>query len=129
MALESEQAGADSDDSELRDMTRRFWVALVLSLPVVVIAMAEMLPGLGHLAGRSVVAWMQLVLTTPVVLWCGAPFFERGWASIRNRHANMFTLIAVGTGVAYAHSVVATLAPGSFPGCLPHRARYGAGLF
>ncbi len=115
MALESEQVGADGDDGELRDMTRRFWVALVLSLPVVVIAMAEMLPALGHLAGRSVVAWMQLVLATPVVLWAGAPFFERGWASIRNRHANMFTLIAIGTGVAYAHSVVATLVPGIFP--------------
>jgi Cu+-exporting ATPase len=118
MALEPEHVGSEADDSELRDITRRFWVALALALPVVAIAMAEMVPGLdlARRLGPTAVASIQLVLATPVVLWAGAPFFQRGWASVVNRHLNMFTLIAIGTGVAYAHSVVATLAPGIFPG-------------
>jgi Cu+-exporting ATPase len=115
MALEPEKIGAEEDDSELRDMTRRFWAAAALSVPVVGSAMAEMLPGAHEALGGSFVVWMQLALTTPVVLWAGAPFFRRGWASVVNRHLNMFTLIALGTGAAFAFSVVATLVPGVFP--------------
>jgi len=119
MALEPRTVRADADDAspELRDMTRRFWVSAGLTLPVFMIAMSEMIPGqpLQHALSANVLTWMQLVLATPVVLWGGAPFFERGWLSVRNRRLNMFTLIVLGTGVAYAYSVVATLAPGIFP--------------
>ncbi|WP_437733251.1 hypothetical protein [Sorangium sp. So ce1335] len=82
-------------------MSRRFWVSAPLSLVVLVLGMSEMIPGqpVQHLLGRWLL-WIELALTTPVVLWCGAPFFERGWASIRSRHLNMFTLIAIGTGAA-----------------------------
>ncbi|KYF58087.1 copper-transporting ATPase, partial [Sorangium cellulosum] len=111
----------DAPNPELVDMSRRFWVSVPLSLVVLVLAMSEMIPGqpVQHLLGRWRV-WIELALSTPVVLWCGAPFFERGWASIRSRHLNMFTLIAIGTGAAYAYSVVATLAPGVFPHALRH---------
>jgi Cu+-exporting ATPase len=98
-------------------MTRRFWISFVLTLPVFSIAMAEMLPG-RPLAGRiapGVGVWLQLALATPVVLWGGWPFFVRGWASLRTRNLNMFTLIAIGTGAAWAYSVVATLFPAAFP--------------
>jgi P-type Cu+ transporter len=106
MDLEPETVSAEEEESpELRDMTRRFWISLCLTIPLLVIAMAEM-----H--GLS---WLQLVLATPVVLWGGWPFFQRGWASIVHRSPNMFTLIATGTGVAYLYSVVATLAPDIFP--------------
>ncbi len=108
MALEPALPGADGgaeDNTELRDMGRRFWVSLCLTVPLLVIAMAGM-RGLG---------WLQLALATPVVLWGGRPFFQRGWASIIHRSPNMFTLIAIGTGVAYVYSVVAALAPGIFP--------------
>jgi Cu+-exporting ATPase len=104
------------DDSELRSMQRRFWVGIGLSLPLLAISMGGMAAGspLHNLpAGRM--EWLQLVLATPVVLWGGWPFFQRGWASIVNRHLNMFTLIAMGTGTAYIFSVIATLAPGIFP--------------
>lgn len=111
----------DAPNPELVDMSRRFWVSVPLSLVVLVLAMSEMIPGqpVQHLLGRWRV-WIELALATPVVLWCGAPFFERGWASIKRRHLNMFTLIAIGTGAAYAYSVVATLAPGVFPHALRH---------
>jgi Cu+-exporting ATPase len=104
MALEPRIAMAGEEASpELRDMTRRFWVSLVLSAPVVALGMSETLP------------WVQLALATPAVLWGGSPFFARAWASIVARRLNMFTLIGMGTGAAYAQSLVATLAPGIFP--------------
>ncbi len=118
MALERRTVGAsEGPDPELVDMTRRFWIGLVLTLPLLAFVMGDMLPGqpLRHLIPGRVSAWLQLVLATPVVLWTGWPFFERGWASIVNRSLNMFTLIALGTGMAYVYSVVGTLAPARFP--------------
>ena len=118
MALEPRTVGAvEGPDPELLDMTRRFWIGFVLTLPLLAFVMGDMLPGqpLRHLIPGRVSAWLQLVLATPVVLWAGWPFFERGWASLVNRSLNMFTLIALGTGMAYAYSVVGTVAPGLFP--------------
>ena len=116
MALEPVSVVVEDENPELVDMTRRFRVSLALTLPVFVIAMGPML-GLpvGRLASAQTLSWLELLLATPVVLWCGWPFFERGWHSIVNRSLNMFTLIAIGTGVAYAYSVVATFLPGVFP--------------
>jgi Cu+-exporting ATPase len=115
MALEPMTATGDEDNAELRDMTRRFWVSLALTLPVLALAMGEMVPALGRLVPPSASVWVQLALATPVVLWGGWPFFARGWASLVSRHLNMFTLIALGTGTAYLYSVVATLLPGLIP--------------
>jgi len=117
MALEPATVTADTGPSpELADMTRRFWIALALSLPVFALEMGgHVFPALHHLVPMRVSVWIQLVLATPVVLWAGSPFFERGWASLRTRNLNMFTLIAMGTGVAWVYSVVAALAPGIFP--------------
>ena len=115
MALEPEQVSLDdAPDPELRDMTRRFWIALVLTLPVFVIEMGGHL-GLALRLPAMWSNWISLVLATPVVLWAGAPFFVRGWRSLVSRNLNMFTLIAMGTGVAYVYSVVGTLAPQWFP--------------
>src|SRR5205807_8223807 len=101
----------------LRDMTLRFWIAAILTAPLLAIDMADMLPGmpLGHVLPPGWLPWLELVLATPVVLWAGWPFFQRGWASVVNRSLNMFTLIALGTGMAYVYSVVGALAPGLFP--------------
>jgi len=117
MALEPVAPAAEEDVSELRDMERRFWVAVVLAVPVFVLAMGEMLPGLdlAERFGARLLQWIQFVLATPVVLWCGLPFFVRGWRSIVSRKFNMFTLVALGTGAAYGYSVAATVAPGIFP--------------
>ena len=115
MALEPEQVSLDdAPDPELIDMTRRFWIALALTVPVFAIEMGRHL-GLMHLVPPMWSNWISLVLATPVVLWAGAPFFERGWKSLLTRNLNMFTLIAMGTGVAYAYSIVGTLAPQLFP--------------
>ncbi|MBW8854149.1 MAG: HAD-IC family P-type ATPase, partial [Bradyrhizobium sp.] len=115
MALEPLDATAEvGPNPELADMTRRFRVGLALAVPVFLLEMGGHVLGL-HLLGPAASAWAQLVLATPVVLWAGWPFFARGWASVRSGHLNMFTLIAIGTGVAYAYSLVATLAPGLFP--------------
>jgi Cu+-exporting ATPase len=117
MALEPRTVGLEEPESpELRDMTRRLRVSAVLSAPLLALAMAEMLPGdrVGP-AAPGLLGWVQVLLATPVVLWGGWPFFQRGWASVVNRHLNMFTLIALGTGVAWAYSVVAVVAPGLFP--------------
>ncbi len=116
MALEPRSGAADAENPELADMTRRFWVSLVPTVPLFAVAMSEMLPGqpVEHALGGAY-AWVQALLATPVVLWGGYPFFQRGWASLRTRRFNMFTLIALGTGVAYAYSLVATLFPDLFP--------------
>ncbi len=118
MALEPRTPTAgDEDNAELRQMTRRFWVSTALSLPLLIIAMGPMIPGvsLEWLASSTTLRWLEFALATPVVLWGGAPFFVRGWQSVINRSLNMFTLIALGVGVAYLYSLVATLAPGLFP--------------
>jgi Cu+-exporting ATPase len=117
MALEPRSVTADEGPNpEYIDMRRRFWIGAALSLPVVVIAMSDMLPGKPlHFLDMTMLNWVQLVLTTPVVLWCGWPFFERAWASVVHRSPNMFTLIALGVGAAYLNSLAATVTPGLFP--------------
>lgn len=118
MALEPRTVTAEQEENpELRDMTRRFWVGVALTVPLLAIAMIDMLPGMPvqHALPAGWLPWIELLLATPVVLWGGAPFFQRGWASIVNRSTNMFTLIAMGTGVAYVYSLIATVAPGIFP--------------
>ncbi|WNJ88480.1 copper-translocating P-type ATPase [Bosea sp. 685] len=116
MTLEPELVtGEEGPSEELRDMTRRFWIGLVLSIPVVILEMGGHLLDLGRFFSPAMSNWAQLLIATPVVLWAGSPFFTRGWASLVNRSLNMFTLIALGTGVAWSYSVVATVAPGVFP--------------
>jgi Cu+-exporting ATPase len=115
MALEPEVATADTGPNpELADMTRRFWIGLVLALPVVALDMGAHF-GVVHWIAPQTSSYIQFAFATPVVLWAGWPFFVRGWQSLVTRNLNMFTLIAMGTGVAYAYSVVATFAPGIFP--------------
>ncbi|MDX3925149.1 MAG: copper-translocating P-type ATPase [Shinella sp.] len=116
MALEPETPAISGGPSpELIDITRRFWVGLALSLPVLTLEMGGHLTNLHMLLGPQTSNWLQMVLATPVVLWAGWPFFERGWRSIVTRRLNMFTLIAMGTGVAWIYSVIATIMPGIFP--------------
>ena len=118
MALEPRTVTAeDEPNPELIDMSRRFRMCLLLTLPVLFLAMADMTPGqpLKHTLGERPAVWLQFLLSTPVVLWGGWPFFQRGWASLVNRSLNMFTLIAIGTGAAYSYSVAAALLPGIFP--------------
>ncbi len=118
MALEPLTITAEEpENEELRDMTRRFWVGAALTIPTLAIGMADLIPGrpIERVLSPAAAMWAQLVLATPVVLWGGWPFFQRGWQSIVNRSLNMFTLIALGVGVAYLYSVIATLAPGLFP--------------
>ena len=119
MALEPETVTAEAGPNvELIDMTRRLWIGLALAVPVVALEMAGHVVRLPMRAMGQTSNWIQLILATPVVLWAGAPFFERGWASLVSRNLNMFTLIAMGTGVAWLYSVVATIAPGLFPPAL-----------
>ncbi|MEX2206753.1 MAG: heavy metal translocating P-type ATPase [Myxococcota bacterium] len=118
MALEPLEVSPDeAENPELRDMSRRFWLASVLTLPLAALVMSEMWPGmpLQHAVSPALLGVVQLVLATPVVLYCGFPFFARGFTSLVTRQLNMFTLIALGTGVAWLYSVVAVLAPGVFP--------------
>ncbi|HEX4423771.1 MAG TPA: heavy metal translocating P-type ATPase, partial [Terriglobales bacterium] len=118
MALEPRTvSAADEENPELRDMTRRFWVSVVLAVPLLGASMSDMLPGMPveHALPNGWLSWIELLLATPVVLWAGWPFFQRGWTSIVNRSTNMFTLIAMGTGVAYLYSLIATVFPGIFP--------------
>ena len=133
MALEPMTVSADDGPNpELVDMTRRFWIAAAIGAPVFVLAMAEMfgvfrgwhstvlLGGTTvEILPMTVINWIGLLCSTPVVLWAGRPFFERGWTSIRTRQPNMFTLIALGIGTAWLFSVAATLAPQVFPAGLP----------
>ncbi|AOH87289.1 haloacid dehalogenase (plasmid) [Sphingomonas panacis] len=115
MALEpAEPSAEEGPNPELVDFTRRFWVSAVLAVPLLLISMGAEMMGL-HLVPMRWSPWVQLALTAPIVLWAGRPFFERGWASLKSRHYNMFTLIAIGVGAAFLYSLVATLAPGLFP--------------
>src|SRR5579883_1459323 len=118
MALEPmTPLGSEAENPELAEMTHRFWLGVALSIPLLYLTMLD--PMIGAPLGRALsprgIAWLELVLATPVVLWGGWPFFLRGWASLVNRSLNMFTLIAIGTGVAYGYSVIATILPGIFP--------------
>ena len=117
MALEPRHVTGDEINPELVDMTRRFKVSLGLTAPILALMVSELIPGdpLKHLFGSTPSLWLQFALSTPVVLWGGWPFFQRGWASVINRHLNMFTLIALGTGAAYLYSVFALLFPGLIP--------------
>jgi len=118
MALEPRTVSASEEENpELRDMTTRYWISFAFTIPLLAIAMEDMWPGvvLRRTLSAGSLSWIELALATPVVLWCGWPFFQRGWASIVNRSSNMFTLIAAGTGVAYLYSLIATVAPGVFP--------------
>jgi len=116
MALEPLMVTAETGPNpELVDMTRRFWIGLALSIPVVALEMGGHITNLHMLLGQQLSNWLQFALATPVVLWAGWPFFVRGWNSVVTRNLNMFTLIALGTGVAWVYSVVATVAPGIFP--------------
>ncbi len=125
MALEPKTVTAGSngeDNAELRDMTTRFWIGAVLTLPVFLVAMAHLVPALGRQpwVDSHVARWMQFVLTTPVVWWAGWPFFQRGWRSVVTRRLNMFTLIAIGVGAAFVFSAAAMLMPGLFPHTMQH---------
>ena len=125
MALELELATADTGPNpELADMSRRFWIGLVLTLPVFALEMGAHIVGGHGFIDQRLSNWIQLAFATPVVLWAGWPFFVRGWQSVVTRNLNMFTLIAMGTGVAYLYSVIATIAPGIFPAAF--RAHSGA---
>jgi Cu+-exporting ATPase len=118
MALEPRTAFVEEGENpELVSMTRRFWISVVLAIPVLLLGMSDLLPGqpVQRLLSMRAIDWSEFVLATPVVLWCGWAFFERGWVSIMNRSLNMFTLIAIGTGTAYLYSVIAVLFPGVFP--------------
>lgn len=108
---------AEEENHELKDMRRRFWVSVVLALPVFAIGMSDLIPGapLQRLISPTALGWLQLVLASPVVLWGGWPFFVRAWQSMVNRSPNMFTLIGLGVGVAYGYSVIATVFPDIFP--------------
>lgn len=119
MALEpAESTLEEQPNHELADMSRRFWIGLVPTVPVFVLEMGGHFFGLTARIGLQTANWIQLLLATPVVLWAGWPFFERGWQSLVSRHLNMFTLIALGTGVAWTYSVVATVAPALFPAAM-----------
>jgi len=119
------QLDAGEDDPELRGMTRRFWIAAALTLPVFLMSMLPMLGvPVDRWLGPTIGPWLQLALATPVVLWAGWPFFERGFRSIVTGHLNMFTLIAIGTGAAYLYSLVAVL----FPAVIPHQFRHDGGV-
>jgi Cu+-exporting ATPase len=117
MALEPREVTVEDSNPEFEDMKRRFWVSLVFTVPVFLISMSEMIPGqpLMRVMSMEALTWLQLLLATPVVLYCGFPFFQRAWSSIVTWNLNMFTLIGLGTGVAYIYSIVATLVPGIFP--------------
>ena len=117
MALEPRTVTVEDANPELIDMTRRFWQSVILGSPILSLMISEMMPGrpLQQLFSGRTLVWFQFLLATPVVLWIGRPLFERAWASIVNRHLNMFTLIGLGTGAAYLYSVAATLVPGMFP--------------
>ena len=121
MALEPKTvaAGSEEENAELRDMTRRFWIGAALTLPVFLLAMAHVIPALNMVA-ENISRWAQFILSTPVVLWAGWPFFKRGWRSIKTMQLNMFTLIAIGVCTAYIFSTIAMLLPNLFPHAMRH---------
>jgi Cu+-exporting ATPase len=127
MALEPETISADreEDNSELIDMSRRLWIGTALALPVFLLAMSHLIPNAPPWLSGNASRWIQFALSTPVVLWAGWPFFKRGARSIRTRNLNMFTLIAIGVGVAYFYSAVVMLFPGAFPESLSHHGKIG----
>jgi Cu+-exporting ATPase len=130
MALEPKTGAAnpvEGEGAELLDMTRRFWIGAALTLPVFILAMAHLIPGMGHdsWAMGDTSRWSQFALTTPVVWWAGWPFFKRGWRSIVTLNLNMFTLIAIGVGAAFLFSAVAMLAPGLFPPAMQQAGKVG----
>ncbi|MER6973741.1 copper-translocating P-type ATPase [Nocardioides sp. NPDC000445] len=129
MALEPVTLTAgEAPSPELLAMSRRFWIGLALTIPVVALEMgSHFIDRVGEAIPQSTSNWLQLVLATPVVLWAGWPFFQRGWVSVRTRNLNMFTLIAMGTGVAWLYSVVATIAPGIFPESFRSASEMGMG--
>ncbi|MDX2253532.1 MAG: YHS domain-containing protein, partial [Nitrospira sp.] len=117
MALEPRTVTEEEANPELVDMTRRFWQSVILGAPILALMISDMIPGqpLQHLFPETTLVWFQFALATPIVFWTGWPLFERAWASLVNRHLNMFTLIGLGTGAAYLYSVAATLVPDLFP--------------
>ncbi len=117
MTLEPREITAEETNPELDDMTRRFWISVVLAVPFLALMVSDLTPAmpLQHLVPYTTLGWIQFALATPVILWCGWPFFQRGWQSVVNRSLNMFTLIALGTGAAYLYSAVATILPNAFP--------------
>jgi Cu+-exporting ATPase len=117
--------GDETENAELIDMTRRFWIGGALTLPVLILAMAHLFPGARDWAESDWSRWMQFALSTPVVIWAGAPFFQRGWESLRYRSLNMFTLISMGVGVAYLYSAMVMLAPGMFRPSFQEHGRVG----
>ena len=127
MALELKTISADAaeNNSELIDMTRRFWIGTALTLPVFLLAMSHLIPSAPSWLSGDVSRWTQFLLSTPVVFWTGWPFFKRGWRSVQNRNPNMFTLIAMGVGVAYLYSAIVMLFPGALPASLPHHGKIG----
>jgi len=132
MALEPELVTAEAGPNlELIDMTRRFWIGLVLTLPIFILAMAEHVPGLHveTLVSPALSGWIQFALAIPVVVWAALPFFVRGWNSLASRNLNMYTLVMLGVGVAFGYSVVALLAPGAFPSAFQHHPGYVAVYF
>jgi Cu+-exporting ATPase len=132
MALEPKTVAVlEEENPELRDMRRRFWISLALTIPGLIVAMADFIPGrpLENLASARAWTWVEMLLATPVVLWCGWPFFVRGWNSVVNRSLNMFTLIALGVSVAYVYSLVATLFPRIFPSSFRNEAGVVAPYF
>lgn len=123
MALEPKTFSLDdAPDPEYVNMKRRLWISAALTIPVFILAMAEMIPNFNHIVPTKISLWIQFLLAAPVVLWGGKPFFERGWASVKNANPNMFTLIAIGTGAAFIYSIVALIFPQIFPASMrdPH---------
>ena len=130
MTLELLKATAipdEGENAELHDMTRRFWIGAALTLPVFALAMAHLIPAIGHDAWvmSDTSRWIQFALSAPVVGWAGWPFFQRGWRSVVTLHLNMFTLIAIGVGTAFVFSAVAMKAPGLFPPTVQHEGKVG----
>ena len=125
LELKTPSGVGEEDNAELRDMTRRFWIGAVLAFPVFVLGMAHVFPNAPTWVASDWSRWLQFLLSTPVVLWCGWPFFVRGWQSIRNGSLNMFTLIAMGVGVAYLYSAAVMLAPGIFPPSFQEHGKIG----
>ena len=117
MTLEPRETTVEEANPELTDMTRRFWISVALAVPLLALMVSDLFPSmpLQHMLSARTWAWIEFALASPVVLWCGWPFFVRGWQSVVNRHLNMFTLIALGTGASFLYSAVATIAPQVFP--------------